>query len=226
MALTIELEAAIATTRTSGTITDETVYGTGGNPARSAVGVFLSAYKVDYENSATALTVTGDDGDPDTDSAWTFEYTIDGFYRFYFAIIPDYDVGTTYSQYQAVFDSSTGNVYRSVVNGNVGQSLSNTSYWESVADASLLAANKGTSTESTNITSTIYLRVFSANSQYTYGNQLSEQCLCSDCDEDEALRSYNIFAKMLDEVAVADSRSEVLDGELICRRIQSTYIDC
>jgi hypothetical protein len=101
--------------------------------------------------------------------------------------------------------------------------LSNTTYWRIVSDVPALAANKGTSLESTNATTTSYLRVLSANGQFEYGNQLSDQY--SDSTDDEALRNYNIFAKMLDEVAICDARSEVLDGEMICRRIQSQFID-
>jgi hypothetical protein len=71
----------------------------------------------------------------------------------------------------------------------------------------------------------VYQRVLSPNSQYEFANQLSAQCACSDCDEDESLQQYNIFAQWLDAVAVADSRTEVLEGELLCRRIQSKFID-
>lgn len=225
MALTIDLSASIASTRTSWVLSDLTTYGTGGNPARAAVGVFVQSFKMSYENEETELTVEGNNDDPETDSSWTIEYTIDGSYKTYFAIIPDYAAGT-YAVYAAVFDPATNNVYRSKTNGNTESDLTNTTFWELITEPALLSANKDTATESLNITSTVYLRVFSATGQYTFGNVLSEQCMCTDCDEDEALRNYNIFAQWLDAVAIADSRSEVLDGELICRRIQSKFIDC
>lgn len=227
MALTIALDLDIASTRTTATITDNTVYGVGGNPARSAVGVFLTGYKTDINSNETALVVAGNNTDPETDTSWVITLSDeDGSYKFLFVIIPDYAGGTTYSQYQASFDPATNNVYRSLQNGNVGQSLSNTTYWELISDPSSLANNKDTSTESTNITSLVYLRVLSPNGQYEFANQLSEQCMCTDCDESEALNDYNIFAMWLDEIDIADSRSEVLKGELACRRIQSKFIDC
>lgn len=229
MALTIDLELAISSTRTSATITDKTVYGTGGNPARSAVGVFLSAYKVDVEGVETALTATGDDSDPETDDVWTITLSKqDGYYKFPFVIIPDFDSTATYSIYQAVFQPSTNKVYRSKQNSNTSDTLTDTVWWEEITGSSIpgLANNKGTATESTNITSILYLRVLSPNSQYEFGNQLSSQGLYVDSDDLEfSLNDYNLFAQWLDGVAIADSRSEVLDGELICRRIQSKFID-
>lgn len=225
MALTIDLSASIASTRTSWVLSDLTTYGTGGNPARAAVGVFVQSFKMSYENEETELTVEGNNDDPETDSSWTITYDTDGWYKTDFVIIPDYAAGT-YAIYAAVFDPATNNVYRSKTNGNTESDLTNTTFWELITEPALLAENKDTATESLNITSVVYQRVFSATSQYTFANLLSEQCMCTDCDEDESLRNYNIFAQWLDAVAIADSRSEVLDGELICRRIQSKFIDC
>ena len=226
MALTIDLDLAISTDRKTATITDSTVYGTGGNPARSAVAVYLTAYKVDFEGNETALTVTSDDSDPQTDSVWTIALDVDGYYKFPFVIIPDYDGATTYDQYDAVYDSGTDAVYRSKVGSNTGNSVSNTSFWEAVSDPSDLANNKDTSTESGNITSQVYVRVLRMNGQYEFANRLSNMSLFMDNDDpDFSIQDYNLFAQWLDAAEVADSRSEVLDGELICRRIQSRFID-
>ncbi len=135
------------------TITDATTFS---SPLRSTVGVFLKVYKVDESAVKTAITATGNTSDADTVANWTFDIDSDGWYLAYYVSIPDYSGGTTYSQYQAVFDSSTDGVYRSKVNSNVGQSLSNTTYWEAITDPATLAANEDTATESTNIDSLIY----------------------------------------------------------------------
>lgn len=223
MVLEIELSLAIDTDRTTQVLSDDTEYGTGGNPARADVLVFVQAQKVNYDNEAEDLDTDGDQNDPATDSEWVITYTDDGFYRYYVSIIEDeYNIGTTYAIYDAVYSGT--NVYRSKTNGNVGQSLSNTTYWEAISEPALLAANEGLSTESLNITSTAYLRVLSANAQFEYGNQLSNQNPREADDNDQALREYNIFAKMLDEAAIADSRSEVLEGELICSRMTARFI--
>lgn len=225
MALTIDLSLAVASTRTSQTLTDNTVYGTGGNPARADVLVFCTGYKVDYNNVAVELTTTGDDEDPATDSSWVIDYTDDGSYRYYFVIVTDeYAGGTTYDIYDVVHNGS-GAVYRSKANSNVGNALSNTTYWELIEDPASLAANEGLATESTNATTTSYLRVLSEHAKYEFANQLSNQNPREADDNEQALREYNIFAKMIDEAAVADARSEVLDGELICARMTARFID-
>lgn len=225
MSLTISLSLAIASTRTTATITDATVYGEDSNPARSAVACYLTAYKVDKDNNETALTVSSDDSDPQTDSVWTITLGVDGHHKFPFIIVPDYDAGETYEQYDAVYDSGTDAVYRSLVGSNTGQSVSDTAYWEEISDPSSLANNKDTDEESGNVTSLVYLRVPSPNSQYEFANRLSSQSPHQEGEDESHLRDYLIFSKMLDEVAVADSRSEVLDGEIICRRIYSKFID-
>lgn len=228
MALTITLSTSIATDRESWVLTDDTVYGTGGNPARSAVGVFVASYKMNYDNTvATTLDVTSDDDDEETDASWTIDYTVDGWYKTYFVIIPDFDNTDTYEIYDAVFNPSDNKVYRSKQNNNTEDTLTNTTWWEEITGANIagLANNKDTATESANITSTIYQRVFRADSQYEFANQLSDQSKFVDDDELDTLEDYILFAQWLDAAEVADSRSEVLDGEQICRRIQTKFID-
>src|SRR5688572_27124429 len=111
--MTIELSAAIATTRTSWTLTDDSTYS---SPARNACAVFVQSYKMDGDNNATELDVTGDDADPETDSSWAIEYTDDGWYKTYFVVIPDFNSASTYSIYDAVFNASDDKVYRSKTN--------------------------------------------------------------------------------------------------------------
>jgi hypothetical protein len=220
--MTIELSAAIATTRTSWTLTDDSTFT---SPLRSACGVFVQSYKMDGDNNATELEVTGDDDDPETDSNWSIEYTGDGWYKTYYVSIPDFNSASTYAIYDAVFNASDNKVYRSKTNGNTEDTLTNTTYWEEITEPATLANNKDTSTESNNIDSVVYHRVFAANSQYEYGTLLSDLGNYMDADDTEfTLSDYNLFAQWLDAVAIADSRTEVLDGELICRRIEGKFL--
>lgn len=223
MALDPTFSVSIDSDRTTITITDSTTYGTGGNPARADLAVYFNAYKMSYENEATTLTVTSDDDDPTTDSQWSYAYDTDGWYKHYYVAIPDYNIATTYAQYDAVY--SAGAVYRSLVGSNTGQSVNDTSYWEPISDPATLANNEGESNESANITSTIYQRVFTSNGQYAYGNLIREQCLCTDCDESELMQRYATFSLWINGAVEADQRTEVLTGERICRRIESTFID-
>lgn len=219
MPLTISLSAAIASTRDTWALTDGTVFS---SPARSSYYVYVNAYKVDYQNALTQLTVANTT--PNTAATWTIPYTIDGTYRVYYVALQAYNAGTTYAKYAAVYRS--GAVYRSLQNGNVGQDTANTTWWELISDPATLANNKGEANESLNIDTLVYNRVFVANGQYTYGNFISDACSCTDCDESVTLRKYDIFSLLIREAQVADQRSEIVDGELICRKIQSSFIDC
>lgn len=219
MPLTISLSAAIASTRDSWVLTDGTVFT---SPARSAYYIYVNTYKVDYQNNLTQLTVSNTT--PNTSATWTIPYTIDGTYRVYYAAFQAYNASTTYARYAAVYRN--GSVFRSLQNGNVGQDTANTTWWELISDPATLANNKGEANESLNIDTLVYNRVFVANGQYTYGNFISDSSTCTDCDEDVILKKYDVFSLLIREAQVADQRSEIIDGEIICRKIQSLYIDC
>lgn len=224
MPLSPDFSVTIASDRSTVTLTDETTYG-GSNPARADLRVFVSLYKVDVENESTEITVTGNDEDPQTDSSWLGDYGVDGHYKWLYVAIPQYAGGTTYAQYDAVFDSSTDTVYRSLQASNTGNSLSDTAWWEEITDPSSLAENEGESNESANITSFIYRRVLSANSQWKFATMVSEQSHNIDYSDLTVLQNIVEFDNLLTGASVADARTEVTDGETICRIIQRRYID-
>lgn len=226
MALDILLGISIDSTIETATITDSTVYGTGGNPARADLRVFVNAYKGASDGTLEALTLASDDGDPQTNTLWSWTFTRDGYHKVLYVAIPQYAGGTTYAQYDSVFDASTDIVYRSKSAGNVGNALSNTTFWEVVPDPATLANNFEEANESTNITSLIYLRVLRPLSERGFANKIGESCGCNDC-EDQIIPDYNLFGFWLDAAEVADIRSQVLEGEIISRRIESKFLrDC
>lgn len=220
MALSIDLDIAIATDREDFDLTDSTTYG-GANAARADVAVFVSAYKTDIASAETELDI--EDYDETTASSWTIEYQKDGAYKICFAIIPDFDSGATYAQYDAIY--SGGVVYRSLQDSNTTDTLTDEDWWEVVSDPATLANNKDTAEESANITSTIYLRVLSADGEYYYANELSKVSVNSDAEEGPTLQKFESWALMLDQIAIADSRQSVLDGERIARVMESRFID-
>jgi hypothetical protein len=225
MALSPLFTVSIASDRSTFTITDSTTYGTGGNPARADLRVFLTCYKVDSENVSTAVTLTSDDSDAQTDSVWTGTMGVDGHYKFLYVAIPEYAGGTTYAENDAVFDAADDAVYVSAVAGNVGQSLSDTDFWTPESDPSSLAANDGEADESANITSFIYRRILTPNSQWRFATMVSEQSSNTDYDDFSTLQDIIEFDNLLTGAVIADTRTEVTDGEIICRKIQSKYID-
>lgn len=168
MSLTPVFGVAIDAERTTITITDQTVYGAP-NLVRADCAVWFSAAKVSYENVEENVETSGDDDSPSSDSSWSFSYSLgDGYWKQRWVVIPEYNVSTEYDAYDAI--ESGGVVYRSKVDSNTGQSVLNTTYWEVISTPTSLADNKGEDTESENIESFVYERVFTSNAQYAYGN--------------------------------------------------------
>lgn len=225
MALDVLFSISISSDRETTTLTDQTIYGSP-NPARSALRVFVSLQKMDVDNTGTAVPLTASPNDPETVTSWSWVTQADGWNKFYYVAIPAYAGGTTYAIYDAVYDSATDLVYRSLSNGNVGNALSNVTFWEPITDPASLANNEGETNESLNITSLIYQRVLTFNSQYEYAVLIGQNCACTDCDDSEITPPYNLFSLLLNGAIKADQWSEFIKGEQICRKIQSKFFEC
>lgn len=225
MALDVLFTLAISSDRETTTLTDATVYG-GANPARNTLRVFMSLQKMDVDSVGTVVALTASPNDPETVTSWSWTTQPDGWLKFYYVAIPAYGVGTTYAIYDAVYDSATDLVYRSLSNGNLGNALSNVTFWEPISDPAALANNEGEANESLNITSLIYQRVLTFNSQYEYAVLIGGNCACTDCDDDEIIPPYNLFSLLLNGAIKADQWSEFVKGEQICRTIQSKFFAC
>lgn len=226
MALSPELSISITADRAVLSLVDETVYGSP-NPARSALRVFLTLYKVNTDNVGTSITVTSNTGDAETVTSWSGDFGNDGWYKALFVAIPAYAGGTTYAIYDAVYDTVTDLVYRSKSAGNVGNLLSDTIYWEPISDPTTLAENEGETNESVNITSLVYSRILTYHSQFAYGNLIAGNCECSDCDDENIIQPYEIYSLLLNGAIIADQRSEFIKGERIARKLQGIEVsDC
>jgi hypothetical protein len=221
MPLSPDFTVSIDSSRTTLTVTDATTYG-GSNPARNVLLVYFKGFKMDSNNGETDLVLVGNNSNPATNSSWAGTYLTDGWYKFYYAAIPALDITATYNKYDAVYSGAV--VYRSKVAANTQDDPTNTTYWEVISDPAELANNEGETNESANITSFIYHRVLAANSQYAYGNFIADQCACSDCDESETLKTYDILSLWIKGLEVADQRTENIKGEYIARRIESKFI--
>lgn len=212
---------SISSDRLSGVLLDSSSYTT---PARSAVGVFASGYKMNSNNTvASTLTLTGDTSDPETDSEWTFNIPADGWFRFLFVIIPDFDSSASYDIYDAVFDPSTNSVYRSKQNNNTTDSLADTAWWEEITDPSSLASNEGEDNESTNIESAVYEVVLTPNSEWMYANVIedaAEECCNVGCSLED-LFLYIRLGAILDAMYVDGDRSQYNLAEIKARRFES-----
>jgi hypothetical protein len=213
---------SIASDRLTGILLDGTTYG---SPARSATALYAKGQKMNADSTVdSTLTLTGDAANPETDTQFTFTIPKDGWFRFLIASIPDYDVGVTYSIYDAVFTSGTATVYRSKAGSNTGQTLTDTAWWEEITDPTTLASNEGEATESANIDSTIYEPLITANSEYAFANRISlasEEYLASQNIPDDDLDTYGLLAIFVDGGIIRGDRSEMSQGERIIRRMDS-----
>lgn len=110
----------------TGTITDSTVYGTGGNPARNTLAVFLELWKMDKDSNETSITI--DNTDPENVTSWDFDSSTDGWYRARVWIIPEFNILTAYTIGQVIYYPSTSTVYIVTANGT-GNLPTNTSFF-------------------------------------------------------------------------------------------------
>lgn len=216
MPLSPDFTVGISLDRKIITLIDNTAYGT-----RNLYVVGVGLYKRDYQNVATQIPITHPGFDSRNAVEWFGDYLQDGHYQYHWVAVSQYSAGT-YAKYDAVW-STLNIVYRSLKDGNTDP-LNVPASWEVIVDPYTLAANKGTPTESLNISSTIYNRVFAENGKAAYATLVSDQCACTDCDEDETLKTLSDFDTLLTGALIADNRQEVIDGEIICRRIESLYL--
>lgn len=213
---------SIVSDRTQGVLLDGTTYS---SPLRSGVAVFVKGQKMNFSSVVeSTLTTTGNNSNPETNTQYTFTIPKDGWFRFLIVSITDFDTAATYAIYQAVFQPSTGKVYRSKQNTNTTDTLTDTTWWEEITDPATLASNKGDVTESTNIDSLIYEPGVFPNSEYGFANQISlasDKILTNLSLPDQDLAQYSLLALLVDGEYVNADRSEMSLAERKARRLQS-----
>ena len=229
MAITVSFPAAnITTDLTLNTITvvDGSTYG---SPARTTLGVFVKLYKTDYTGARTYLTTTANNTDPASASTntWTATYTADGWHTILYVAAPAYSGGTTYAQYDLVYDSTTKLAYRSKSAGNLGNALVNTTFWEFISDPSSIALNVGTSTQSVNlnaITSVANLNFgITSATKVALGTQTGLAFLEGSSTFRRGLdvRNYEILDLAVEDMKFCDSRQNYSALEIAARRAAS-----
>lgn len=217
MANTINIVQTVATDHETVVVSDSTNYS---NPPRATVGVFINVYKVDFQGGETLISTTKDNDDPDSTILWTFDLDQDGHYRYKYAAPPDYSAGTSYSIYDAVYDSVNNLVYTSKTNGNIGNALNNTTYWLPISDPATLADYMDTSQEPTN--TDIYIEnrvigVLTADKRDNHAVEASLEC-CMDCERNKDIDVFTLLDVFTEALIVADETAEYNKGERIARR--------
>lgn len=202
-----------------GTLTDETVYGTGGNPARAAVAVYISGEKVKQDGTVDYdVTVSYGSGTDETDATtFTFDIEKDGRYKFKYAIIPDWDSGTAYSTYDVSYRA--GVVYQAI-QGTTNNQPPNATYWSVVTEPTALLDDVGTASEAGNLAYQEFNQIIYPFSKVGFGNASEEAALecCSDCERGEDVKLYELMGVLVDGMSICNQREKWQRGEKLARK--------
>jgi hypothetical protein len=224
MAITKTLTTTISLATSTGTIVDTSVYT---SPTRGTCGVYVKAYKTEYDGNKLALVTTGDQNDQNTDSIWTFPYSSDGWYKIAYMAIPDYVTpGTPYNIYDAVFDPTNKLVYRSKIGAN-SSALNVTASWELITDPASLAFNVGAANESLNVSAvtgvTVLNSVLDSILVEEFGSQAGKAFLeaSSDYKRSQDVRTHELLSLAVKAIEVTNARQEYSEGEIFARRAAS-----
>jgi hypothetical protein len=222
MAITISLvDPVIDLTANTGLIVDGSTYT---SPTRATCGVYVKVYKLDYTGARSYCTTTPNNNDANTDSQWTFAFSTDGWHQVLYVAPPDYAGGTTYAKYDAVFDPTNKLVYRSKSAGNVGNAVTNTTFWELISDPTSLALNVGTSTASVNLNTNTSVATLNLllrpKTKVNFGTKAGDAFLeaSSDYKRSQDVRLYELLDLALNAMTIAENRLEFSQGELYARR--------
>lgn len=201
----------------TGTYTDQTIYATGGNPPRSSFANYISISKMN-SNGSVDYEITPDSYNPETGSTYLFDIEKDGWYRVYYAVIPDYDNGVSYDQFDVVYLDSV--VYRSL-GSTVGNTPPNNSYWEVITNPAALVGNVDSVTESGNLQYSIQQDIIYPFTKTCYGDLTeSADCNCN-CDRSEKTLAYEQAGVFVDQLDVCNQRQKYILGEKISRESSS-----
>lgn len=229
--LTPDLERTlISEDGTESTFSDSTTYGAGGDPARNAVAIYLTAYKVDEDQEETALTVTT--FDPELATTFTVENGDDGWHKYYFIIADNWSVATEYSRYQVVW-STTENKFYQYTNAtpSTGNAVTNSIYFTHLPDPTVVIEDIGTDEEPDNIAYQVVDKILREQTSICYlksqALKAKESCGCDDCGCDSKLTRYATRIRDLFAVlAINESTGQYIEGEKNARLAEKYCDEC
>lgn len=117
-------------------LTDLSLWGEGGNPARNLRALTLFVTKTDKDGARTLLTVTKNTSDPMTVSAWDVAISLDGLVEKILFVVQLYGSGVNYVT-DDIFFYDSNNKYYKAKQDSVGQTPTDTTYFQEVAEEDL-----------------------------------------------------------------------------------------
>lgn len=230
MAIVVAFTPSTVTLSTTGgtstfTLTDATTgYGT-----RSNFGVYLTVFKTDFSGGMSPVTSSAN-GVPTTSTIWAVDFTQDGWYQGLYVAIPVWSSGTTYNQYDAVYDLSSNTSYISITGANLNHAVTNPTYWTAVSDPSAIALNVGLSNESLNlngVTGSAQTLNFSQIplTRQAFGYQTGIAFLeeSTDSKRTKDVRKYHLLGLSVDAMYESDIAGDYQTVEIIARRAQVLF---
>lgn len=211
---------------------DESAYG-GLNPDRADGAVYLTAYKVNEDLVETAVTVTT--FDPKTADTFTTanpDTNGDGHYKYYFIFAEDYAGGTTYNQYDVVWDTGEEAFYEYTnAAPSAGNPVTDVNYWTALADPTTKIADVGTDEESGNLSYLVVqkvLDIYGSVCRLKAGIQFAKQeCPNDDCGCDTRLgKYYTKIRNLYTSLAMYETTGRYTDGEKAARLLEKYCDDC
>lgn len=212
---------------------DDTVYGAP-NLNRNQVAVFLTAYKVDIDQVESPLVVQG--FDPEIATEFITENSLDGWYKYYFAIVENWLIGTTYSRYDLVWDTVTELFYEYVnATPTAGNAVTDTTYFAPVSDPTSKIANVGTATESGNLIYAIVQKIFdyaTAACYVTLATRIAKDNCGGDCGDgcdgcnSRESKLFKKIRSLLTSMRLDEAQELWFAGERAARLAEKYCDDC
>lgn len=198
------------------TITDNTVYGLSGNPARNTLAVYLELWKMASDSTSEAITV--DNTDPENVTSWDFDSSDDGWYKARIYIVPEFDIATAYTTGQAVYYNAA--LYICIAN-STGNLPSNTLFFSSSSLTGIASAS--------NITTAYQDYLVIEHGKKCAGDAAGEWYKakdCSNCDKADLMSSMLQKRAMVIAAQRFASISQYNKAEEIARKLETTCESC
>jgi len=211
-------------------VTDTTVYGPP-NSDRNQVAVYFRATKVDEQLIESGLTIQAIN--PEAATTFQYENTIDGYYKYYFIIVPNYDIVPVYEQYDLVWDTGLNKFYQFInTTPTAGVLVTNTLYWAEVSDPTTKLEDVDTDAEPLNIVYVITGDIADYQTAKCYATAVVKSAK-EDCGQGKACGCGTKLGKavsrlriLLSVMRICNVRGQYIEGERSARQADTYCDDC
>ncbi len=211
-------------------VTDGTVYGAP-NSDRNQVAVYFRATKVDENLVESALENVA--FNPETATYFQYTNTIDGYYKIYFVIVPNYDNVPVYEKYNMVWDTGQNKFYQFINDTPAaGILVTDTLYWAVVPDPTVKIADIDTEQDPQNIAYQVLGDIADYITAKCYATAIVESFQES-CGQEKGCgcgtklgKAVSRLRTLLSVMRVCNVRGLFVEGERAARQAETYCDDC